>query len=380
LWPSERLQRCVTDAVRLHPLDAFDYQMVPGYAPLREQIAIHGLASETRMRPDRIIVTCGCQESIYLALEALTSPGDTVAVESPVYFSVLDILARFRLKVLEIPCTPPDGMHLETLAFALDHYTVSAVLTIANFHNPTGCLMPDGKKKELVRMLAARGVPLIEDDVYGDLSYGEDGGLRGRERPRSCKSFDSAGNVLYCSSFSKTVSPGLRVGWIEAGKAHDRVEQAKSLINLGASSLAQVSASLFLKDGNFPRYLRQLRLRLAANMRDLRESVLRYFPEGTTVSDPSGGLVVWVEMPGNTSSMDLYRKALERNIMIAPGRVFSLCSRFENRFRLNAGVWEPVTDAVIRELAGIADSLASGTPRAAEGESARVGLASTGTA
>jgi len=163
--------------------------------------------------------------------------------------------------------------------------------------------------------------------------------------------------VLYCSSFSKTISPGLRLGWIEAGRWHDRVESLKMLINLGASSVPQIATTLFLRDGGFTRHLRRLRLDLGRKVAALRESVLTNFPEGTHVTDPSGGMVLWISLPDGISSMDVYRQALERSIMVAPGRVFSLQNRFDSQLRLNAGVWEPATEEKIRVLGDIAKSL-----------------------
>ena len=356
MMPIERLQKYAVDAVRLHANDSFHYQMAPGYGPLREQIAIHGLSSGTRLLPDHVIVTSGCQEAVYLALAAVTSPGDTVAIESPIYFSVLGLLESLHLKVLEIPCSPEEGMHLETLAFALERYDVAADFTIANFHNPTGSLMPDVKKAALVDMLADRGIPLIEDDIYGDLYYGS-ACPRGMERPRTCKSFDTDGTVLYCSSVSKTLSPGLRIGWLEPGRWYARAERLKNLINLGASAIPQVAVALFLQDGALSRHLRKVRVTLGGKMAAMRESVLAHFPEGTRVSDPSGGMVLWVALPDGTASRELYSRALEKKIMIAPGHVFSFQKRFDSHLRLNAGVWESGTDEKIRELGSIAKDL-----------------------
>lgn len=350
MWPIERLQKCTVDAVRLHGKESFDYQMVPGFSPLREQIAIHGLSGGSRLSPDQILITSGCQEAIYLALASITSSGDTVAVESPIYFNLLKQMEALRLKVLEIPCSPEDGMHLETLVFALDHYAVKAVLTIANFHNPTGSLMRDAKKAELVELLSRRGIPLIEDDIYGDLNFGP-------ERPRTCQSFDTDGTVLYCSSFSKTISPGLRIGWIAPGRWHAPVENLKNLINLGAASIPQVATALFLQDGGFSRHLRRTRQLLKDKMTAMRESVLTHFPSGTTVTDPAGGMVLWVSLPDEIRSRELYRLAMDRGIVIAPGPVFSLQNRFASQIRLNAGVWGPATDAKIGVLGELARDL-----------------------
>lgn len=347
MWPTERFQKCVVDAVRLHERSFVEYMMAPGYAPLRVQLAIHGLSGRSRLSPDRLIVTSGCQESMYLALACLTSPGDTVAVESPIYFNLLKMMEALRLKVLEIPCSSIDGMNIETLRFALDHYRIAAVLTIANFHNPTGSLMPDDNKEELVRLLSKRGIPLIEDDIYGELAFGA-------ERPRTCQSYDTDGTVLYCSSVSKTISPGIRIGWIEPGRWYDAVENMKNLINLGASSIPQIAAALFLQEGAYIRHIKRLRSRLSVKMSALRSSVLDHFPAGTVVSDPQGGMVLWVSLPGEIDSLRLYKRALEKGVVIAPGPLFSLQSRFSSDIRLNAGVWSPAVGETIKLLGELA--------------------------
>lgn len=347
MWPADKLQKCTMDAIRLHQKESMDYQLVPGYAPLREQIAIHGMTGGSRFFPDNIVITSGCQESVYLALASLTSPGDTVAVESPIYFNLLRLMESLHLKVLEIPCSPGEGMHLETLLFALDNYSVKVVLTIANFNNPTGSIMSDVKKEELVRMLSVKQIPLIEDDIYGDLYFGT-------ERPRSCQSFDRDGTVLYCSSFSKTIFPGLRLGWIVPGRYREPVENLKNLINLGSSSLSQVSVTLFLQDGAFARHLKKNRARLKEKVYGLRDSVLRYFPAGTEVTSPEGGMVLWVCMPAFFESRQLYKKAREQNIFIAPGNMFSLQNRYGRYLRLNGGVWTAGTDKKIEMLGHMA--------------------------
>jgi DNA-binding transcriptional MocR family regulator len=350
MWPTEKMQKCAVDAVRFHDKEFVEYMMAPGYAPLREQLAIQGLSGGSRLSPDRLIVTSGCQESMYLALACLTSPGDTVAVESPIYFNLLKMMESLRLNVLEIPCSADDGMHLETLRFALDHYSIAAVLTIANFHNPTGSLMPDAKKEELVRLLSKKGIPLIEDDIYGELSFGS-------ERPRTCQSFDTDGTVLYCSSISKTISPGMRIGWIEPGRWYDAIENMKNLVNLGTSSIPQIATAIFLQDGAYVRHIRRLRLQLKEKMAALRSSVLEHFPEGTRATDPEGGMVLWVSLPEKIKALELYRLAMESGIVIAPGPLFSLQDRFTSDIRLNAGIWSPSTNEKIQLVGSLARSL-----------------------
>ncbi|PKL26198.1 MAG: hypothetical protein CVV47_03450 [Spirochaetae bacterium HGW-Spirochaetae-3] len=357
LIPANTLRLFTDDAHRFHRNMPFPLLAPHGYVPLRQQIALHSLSIGLPVKPESVIVTSGCQESIYVALQAVAPTDAFVAVEDPAPFSVLRILEALRLRPIEIPCSGDGGMSLEALAFALDRYPVAAVVTNGSFMNPTGALMPDEKKRELVRISSSRNVPIIEDDSVGDLFF-----AGRRSRPGTCLSFDRDENVIYCSSFSRTVAPNLRLGWIIPGKWRRSVERLTRIMNLGMSAIPQISMALLLEDGFFPRHLRKVRGALRARVPAARAAILAAFPAGTLASDPSGGVSLWVTLPGGRKSEDLYARAVPDGILVAPGNLFGVARRHESSFRVNASVLIPDAEGIARSLG----SLAAQIPRHGE--------------
>lgn len=341
-WPKKRFGRYMMEAAASHDLLAAEYLLPPGYTDLRQQIARQGLSAGLTLSPDDIIITNGCQEAIFLALMALCKPGDTVVLESPMYFNLLQLLQALNLKVIEIPSTPEDGISLDTLRFVIENQPVKAVFSIPNFNNPSGFVLPSWKKKEMAWLLEQKNIPLIEDDIYGDLYF--------HRRPDTCKSRDKTGNVLYCSSFSKTIAPGLRIGWIAPGRFYESVIDMKMLLNISTASVNQIAVARFLAKGGYERYLRKVRGQLKKNIQSMRHEILRHFPEKTRVSNPSGGSLLWVELPESIDTEQVYQDALDRNILFAPGHLFSLRHRYTNCMRLSAGTWNPKVADVIQIL------------------------------
>ncbi len=275
-------------------------------------------------------------------LMTLCSPGDTVALESPMYFNLLQLLQTLGLKVVEIPSTPEEGISLDTLKFVIETHPVKAVFSISNFNNPSGFSMPSWKKKEMAWLLEQKQIPLIEDDIYGDLYF--------HRRPSTIKSYDKTGNVLYCSSFSKTLSPGLRIGWIAPGRHFESVMKMKMLLNISTSSVSQMAVARFLTKGGYERHMRKVRGELKKNIAFMREEILGQFPNETRVTNPSGGSLLWVELPEHIDTEQVYQHALARDILIAPGRLFSLQNRFNNCMRLSASVWNSKVANAIQTL------------------------------
>lgn len=286
-----------------------------------------------------------------LALRAACRQGDTVAIESPAYFNFLQLLAQLDLRALEIPASPGEGMSLEALTYALDHNPVQACMVITNFNNPLGGLMPDPRKQQLVELLETRGIPLIEDDIYGDLSFAD-------QRPSVAKAWDRTGNVLLCSSFTKTLAPGYRVGWIAPGRFQERIERIKMVINIASATPPQLAIAEFLANGGYDHYLRSIRRVYARQVGQMGEAIGRHFPAGTRVSRPAGGFSLWVEMPEPVDSRELYVQALREGITIAPGPLFSATGKFPNCVRLNAGFWSPAAEAAVATLGRLALALA----------------------
>ncbi|MCK7549618.1 PLP-dependent aminotransferase family protein [Marinobacter koreensis] len=344
--PLRQIQQSTLWAAR-RGLETLDYAF-PGKESFRRQIAQRMAAIGVPVTPDDILATNGAQEAIILALRAVTEPGDIVAVESPSFPGILQALEVVGLRVIEIPTHPSEGISLEGLQLALEQWPLKACVAVPNHSNPMGARMSDERKKQLVSMLAAAGVPLIEDDIYGDLSHNG-------QRPRPAKAFDRADNVIYCSSFSKTVSPGLRLGWMIPGRHMASARQHKYFVNLATSSIPQLAVAHFLEQGGYDRYLRAARQHYREGTERMRSAVARSFPEGTAVSRPQGGFVLWVELPDGVSGTALYQRARAENINVAPGLMFSTTRKFENCLRLNGGnPWTERLEAAVFRLGALA--------------------------
>ncbi len=348
LRPTAKMGRFFAQALREQELESFNYLMTPGHIALRQQIARLGLSCGLELSPEQIVITNGCHEAVFLALMAVCQPGDTVVLESPIYFNLLQLLQHLKLKIIEIPSSNVNGIHLNTLRFVLENHSVKAVFSISNVNNPLGFSMPKEKKKALVSLLDEYGIPLIEDDIYGDLGF--------KQRAHPCKSFDSKDNVLLCSSFSKTIAPGLRVGWIVPGKYYDQVVKTKTLLNISTASMNQIAMARFLIDGGYERHLRGLRKTLSANVSAMRAAILKYFPKGTLVSRPSGGYLLWIVMPKGIDAEVIYHKALKQGILIAPGHLFSIKPHYTHCMRLSAGIWNPRVEKAIRVIGELCDT------------------------
>lgn len=350
LSPVDKLNRMLASESRRFRMQSIAYPPPKGHKRLRMQIARRSLDSGCALAPEDIVVTSGCVEAMNLALQAVCRPGDTVAIGSPVYPTFLKSIQWMGLKILEIP-SGSEGMNLEVLDYVLRHNQVSACITIANFNNPLGSLMPDEKKRELATLLAKREIPLIEDDVYGDLAYGP-------SRPMSIKAFDEKGLVLYCSSFSKTLAPGYRVGWIAPGRFLQKVKQLKALLNIATASPNQFAIAEFLANGGYDHHLRTLRRVYARQSAHVRDAIGRFFPPGTRVSCPEGGFVLWVELPESYDAFKLYELALQAGISIAPGRIFTMGEKYGNCLRLSAAVWSERTEQALDTLGGLVEKVA----------------------
>jgi DNA-binding transcriptional MocR family regulator len=348
--PVDKLNRIMASEVRRLSEQSVSYQMPPGYERLRVQIARRALVAGISSGPDDILVTSGCVEAVLLALRTTCHAGDTIAVESPFYFNFMQMIAELGLKALEIPSTPRDGISIEALRYAIEQSKISACLIIANFGNPLGSLMPDERKRELVELLACHNIPLIEDDIYGDLTFGN-------ERPTAAKSFDRSDLVIYCSSFSKTIAPGYRVGWAIAGRFQGEMERLKMIMNIAAASPTQLALAEFLANGGYDHHLRSIRRIHARNVSQMADAVARYFPAGTCITHPSGGFILWVEMPAGTDAITLYHRALEQEISIVPGPLFSLSNKYGNHIRLSAAQWDERIEQGIKTLGALAHDL-----------------------
>ncbi|BCS52854.1 PLP-dependent aminotransferase family protein [Geobacter sp. SVR] len=348
--PVDKLNRLLASESRRFPDQSISYQPPRGSERLRVQIAQRSLMAGISARPDEIFVTSGCVEAVLLALRATCQPGDTIAVESPFYFNFLQLIAELGLKALEVPATPREGISIEALRYVISQNRIKACLIVPNFSNPLGSLMPAERKRELVELLATHEIPLIEDDIYGDLVFG-------KERPVAAKSFDRRELVIYCTSISKTLAPGYRVGWAVAGRFQPEMERLKMMMNLATSSPPQLALAEFLATGGYDHHLRTVRRIYAGNISRMADAVARYFPAGTRMTRPSGGFMLWVEMPEGCDAIKLYHRALGHGISIAPGPLFSLTGKYPNHIRLSSSLWDERIEQGIKTLGTLAQGL-----------------------
>ncbi|WP_343585185.1 PLP-dependent aminotransferase family protein [Herbaspirillum sp.] len=300
----------------------------PGHPQLLRQIVRRHLDQGLAVEPTEAIVTIGATEAINLCLQAVAKPGDVIAVESPTFYAMLHAIERMGMKAVEVPTHPTLGIDLDMLSQLTRELPIAACMVMPNFQNPLGYRMPDERKRALVRLANDRDIPIIENGVYNELYYGE-------APPSTLKSFDTKGLVLYCSSFSKTLTSAYRIGWTLPGRYRDQVEKLKFLNTLTTPSIPQLAIAEYLERDGYDHQLRRLRKTYEQNARLMRHTVTRFFPEGTRVSNPEGGYVLWVELPGKIDGMQLYQQALEHGITIGPGYMFSVSNRFPNFIRLN---------------------------------------------
>ncbi len=344
LFPLQRLGKSMASTVqRMDPWSSVE-DLAMGNADLRRQIALRYLSDGLQIQPDEIVITNGAMEALNLCLAAAARPGDGVVIESPAFYGALQALERAGLQAIEVPTHPRDGMDLCALAAALERHRPKACWLMTNFQNPLGSLMPDEKKRELVALLTRFDVPLIEDDVYGELYFGS-------KRPVSAKAFDSKGLVMHCSSFSKCLAPGYRIGWAAAGRYTRAVARCKMTTTLSASVPAQAALSDYLSKGGYDKHLRQLRNTFADHQSAYMQAVSNYFPEGTRSTRPAGGYFLWIELPGAVNTLELHRQALSLGISIAPGPMFSAQRSYSNCLRLNYGhPWNEKMDEALKVL------------------------------
>lgn len=351
LMPNHKLSAIMRNLARNHPDHSAQYAVPRGVESLRREIARRSYERGCAFVPEDILITCGAMEALNLALRAVGKPGDVIATESPAYFGILQAIDSMGMKAVEIPTHPREGMDLDALETAIRKHKVRACVAMTNSQNPMGFVLADEKKKALVRLLEQHDLPLIEDDVYGDLALAD-------VRPSTAKSFDRNGQVLLVGSFSKTIAPGLRVGWIHPGRFQSEVVRLKLLATIATSSLPQLAVARFLESGGYDRHLRMLRSAMARHVDLYSQAISRYFPTGTRISRPQGGYVLWVELPAGADAVKLHREALEKGISISPGPIFSASGRFRNCLRINCGsVWSDRIDGGLLKLGRLCESV-----------------------
>ena len=327
------------------------YGAPAGFEALQKEIHKRSLDLPQGIERDEIIITQGCMNGIELCLRSVARPGDIILLESPTFLCYLQLIEDLNMQAMEIPADPVLGLDIESLALTLDEHDIRAALLIPTFQNPLGFDMEAAAKEQLVALFTERGIPIIEDNIYGNLYFGE-------RKPLPLKHFDRQGMVLSCNSFSKDLMPDLRLGWLLAGKYREKVKRLKFNNSLANSQLMQHALTLFLKGGGYERHLRKLRNSLRKQASDMSQSIGRHFPEGTRISSPKGGLTLWVELPGNVDSLKLFRLAEKETISILPGTLCSGTGQYDHCIRLCYGhPWNERLEKGMATLGTLAKSL-----------------------
>jgi len=348
LLPLAALQRLYGGVARRHPhlLEGGSHVNMDAPALVR-QLVLRSVGWAGPLAASEFVITNSCTEALGLCLRAVTQPGDTVAVESPAYYLMLQLLETLGLKALEIPTDPHSGVSIEALDLATRQGKVAACLLVPNASNPLGSIMPDEQKRRLARLSAERNLAVIEDDIYGDLHFCN-------ERPRPIKAFDTAGNVMLCSSFSKCLSPALRIGFVAAGRYRARIALQKTITSGATNPVTQQVLAEYLESGAYERHMRGLRRTYERQVEAMRASVARHLPATTRLTAPQGGFVLWVELPEEVDTTALHDRAIAAGVGYVPGELFSASGMYRNCLRLNCGnPHTPDIEDAVRRLGGL---------------------------
>lgn len=353
LIPLAKLSKSMMESIRNSPSGNITYENPQGNIALRKQVAKNAFNWGGNITENEVITTQGCLEALIFCLRALTKPGDTIAIESPTYFGIFNVMLSLNLKVLEIPVNPDTGLDLEYLERAMDEESVKVCLFVTNFSNPIGVCMTDERKQQLVQLLAKKQVPLIEDDIYGEIYFG-------KSRPRTCKSYDKEGLVILCSSVSKSIAPGYRVGWcIPPPRFKEQILNIKMMHSIASATPTQAAIGHFFETGRYDLHMRHLRKALYTQCLRYTQAIATHFPPGTKISRPQGGYALWVELGKKVNAFELYQLAMEHNISIAPGQIFSVDGRFNNFIRISFGLaFDEVVEESFRVLGKLVCNLA----------------------
>ena len=351
LFPLPRLAQVLCSTARnLDPWETIE-SLPPGNYELRRAIARRYVESGAQVSPEEILITSGAMEALSLCLHTVTQRGDVVAIESPTFYGALQLVEALDLRAVEIATHPSEGIDLGALEQAIRKHAIKACWLMTTFQNPLGSLMPDEKKRELVQLLAKHDIPLIEDDVYSELYFGE-------RRPKPAKAYDRAGLVMHCGSYAKCLAPGYRVGWVAPGRYAQAVQRRKTMTTLSTNVHAQAALAEYLRHGAYDHHLRQLRGALQQQQTDMLQAIHRHFPQGTRISRPQGGYFLWLQLPEGVDALAIHRRALQKGISIAPGPIFSPQRRHGNYIRINYGhPWTEVMEQAVAEVGRIAGAM-----------------------
>ncbi|MDC0723971.1 PLP-dependent aminotransferase family protein [Phytobacter diazotrophicus] len=342
------LWREMARLVQHNQCDILSYDALQGRQELREQISRLMVDGGTVVDPEDIVITNGCHGALSIALLSVCKPGDIVAVESPSYYGTMQLLRGFGIKAMEIPTDPETGISIEALELALEQWPIKGVILVPSCSNPQGSIMPDARKKAILALAQRHDIVIFEDDIYGEL-------VTDYPRPRTIKSFDIDGRVLLCSSFTKSVAPGLRVGWIVPGRYRDRVLHMKYAAIGSTVPTNQLAMAAFIRDGHYHRHIRRMRQFYQQHLETYTCWIRQYFPCGICVTRPKGGYMLWVELPEGVDMLCVSRQLCRLKIQIAPGSLFSASGKYRNCLRINCAL--PLTERYREAISKLGEAI-----------------------
>jgi DNA-binding transcriptional MocR family regulator len=329
LFPAGALARCIAATVRRHSALLSTVSFSPGAQRLRNSLASHAANWNCQLEADDLLVTNGCVEAFSLCLQTVGKPGDAVIVESPAYYGYLSTISQLGMYPVPVRFHGRETEALTEVAQIAREHRVAACLAATAVSNPTGVSMTDETRQALVALLESLAIPLIEDATFSDLHF--------NAVQRAAKSYDRTGNVLLCSSLSKTLAPGLRVGWVAGGQRHREIVSLKRAMSVGQPLIIQEAIGEFLEGGSYQHHLRRLRKQCCIQVRETVEYIREHAPRGTFVREPDGGYLLWIRLPSGLSAMPLARRAYREGITVAPGPLFAPGGAFDDHIRLNCG-------------------------------------------
>lgn len=328
LVPEKKLELSFKKALLQKEVDINKYYFPPGLEDLRKQVSLKYKEIGLYITQDDIVITNGCMDAVTLSLSMIAEKGDTIAIESPTYHGFLQLIESMGMYAIEIPTNPSTGIELDKFEEIANKTNIKACILVSNFNNPMGFSVPDENKKKIVDILTKKNIHLIESDVYSDLFFGS-------HRPKPYKYFDHNDIVFTCSSLSKTLSAGIRIGWVINKKYSEKIQKQQFINSISVPTLNQVAASIYLKEGLHERHLRSIRKILQNQLLEIKNMISKHFPEGTKISNPDGGFLLMVELDKKINSLRLYEACIQENISIIPGMILSSSDRFANYIRLS---------------------------------------------
>lgn len=345
LLPISRISKSVRDALKDTTGHSFQYPLIEGHPRLVKQIARQTFEWKMPLSTEEVLVTNGCIEAINLCLDVVAKPGDIILVESPAPYGILQSLESKNLLALEIPLDPETGLDLSQLETAITKHKIAACVLTTVCNSPLGCAMPEQHIIKLLKILGDAKIPLIEDDALGDLSFTH-------PRPLPAKAYDEDNNVLYCTSFSKSLGAGFRIGWVSGGIYHEKIKRLKYISNFFTNGILQDAIGRFLETGLYNSHLKKMKMSVQQNLTRYVSSINQYFPDDVKISKPKGGYSIWAELPSHIDGEELTRRALKEGIGICPGKIFSTSNQYDNYIRINyCPMWNLRIDKYLHKLA-----------------------------